>query len=67
MPKLAYIATEWFAARRQGVTASEIAAILGLSPWDSAFAIYHRKMGVLDNQPDSDVLSLGRRLEPWIA
>lgn len=58
---------EWFAARRQGVTASEIAAILGLSPWDSAFAIYHRKVGVLGDQPDSDVLSLGRHLEPWIA
>lgn len=58
---------EWFAARRQGVTASEIAAILGLSPWDSAFAIYHRKQGTLDDQPDSDVLSLGRHLEPWIA
>lgn len=58
---------EWFAARRQGVTASEIAAILGLSPWDSTFAIYHRKRGFLDDQPDSDVLSLGRHLEPWIA
>ncbi|MDR3033905.1 MAG: YqaJ viral recombinase family protein, partial [Kitasatospora sp.] len=26
---------EWLEARRQGVTASEIAAILGLSPWES--------------------------------
>lgn len=58
---------EWFAARREGVTASEIAAILGLSPWDSAFAIYHRKQGTLDDGPDTDVLSLGRHLEPWIA
>lgn len=58
---------EWFEARRAGVTASEVAAILGLSPWDSAFAIYWRKLGALDDQPDNDVLSLGRHLEPWIA
>jgi len=58
---------EWLEARRQGVTASEVATVLGLSPWDSAFNLYWRKLGELDEQPDNDAMSLGRHLEPWIA
>lgn len=58
---------EWLAARRKGVTASEIAAILGLSPWESTFGLYWKKLGVLSEDYDDDVLSLGRHLEPWIA
>lgn len=57
---------EWLAARRQGVTASEIAVVLGISPWSSAFNLYHQKVGAIDADPDDDIKSLGRHLEPWI-
>lgn len=58
---------EWHEARRQGVTASEIAVVLGISPFDSAFNLYWKKVGTLPDDYDNDRLSLGRHLEPWIA
>jgi putative phage-type endonuclease len=57
----------WLAARREGVTASEIAVVMGLSPYDSPFALYHRKRGDLPDVEDSDAMERGRILEPYIA
>lgn len=57
----------WLAARLPGITASEIAAVLGISPFESPFSLYWRKQGELADIPDNDTLSLGRHLEPWIA
>lgn len=58
---------EWLAERRQGITASEIAVILGISPFDSPFNLYWRKRGDLPEDYDNTAMSLGRHLEPWIA
>jgi putative phage-type endonuclease len=62
---------EWKARRaelsRTAVTASEIAIILGISPWSSAFNLYHLKRGTITDDYEDNVLSLGRHLEPWIA
>lgn len=58
---------EWLAARRKGITASEIAVILGISPFDSPFNLYWRKRGDLPEDYDNTAMSLGRHLEPWIA
>lgn len=60
---------EWLAARRRGVTASEIAVVMGLAPpeWDSAFSLWHRKHGDLPAQPDSERLAIGRYLEAYVA
>ncbi|CAM3709644.1 YqaJ viral recombinase family protein [Nocardiopsis gilva] len=58
---------DWLAARRSGVTASEIAVVLGISPFDSPFNLFWQKLGLLDGGPDDDRLSLGRHMEPWIA
>src|SRR5258706_1965784 len=57
----------WHAARRQGITASEIPVVMGLSPWSSPYALYHRKTGDLPEPEDTTVLSLGRYLEQWVA
>ncbi len=57
----------WLAARRQGVTASEIAVVMGLSPYDSPYALYHRKRGELPDAGDNDAMERGRVLEPYIA
>jgi putative phage-type endonuclease len=57
---------EWFAARRAGITASEIAAVLGLSPYESPFSLYWRKKGVVGEQPDDPAMRWGRRLEQHI-
>lgn len=62
---------EWKARRaelsRTAVTASEIAVILGISPWDSPFNLYWKKRGDIPADFDDDAMSLGRHLEPWIA
>jgi putative phage-type endonuclease len=59
--------SEWVAARASGLGGSEIAAVLGLSPWQSLFSLWHRKKGLLGPEPDNDGMSRGRRLEPVIA
>jgi putative phage-type endonuclease len=58
---------EWLAVRASGLGGSEIAAVLGLSPWQSRFSLWHRKKGLLSPEPDNEGMSRGRRLEPVIA
>ena len=36
---------EWLAARADGLGGSEVAAVLGLSPFESRFSLWHRKAG----------------------
>jgi putative phage-type endonuclease len=58
---------DWLAARRQGVTASEIAVVLGLSPYGSPFELFHRKTGALPpSPPDNEAMALGRYLEDYV-
>ncbi len=59
---------EWLAARQRGVTATDIPAVLGISPWSSPFSLYWRKAGVLNGDDgDTDAMRWGRRLEQPIA
>lgn len=60
---------EWLEARRAGVTASEIASIMGIAPdsWETPFSLYQRKAGILPATDDADRLRLGRVLEPYVA
>jgi putative phage-type endonuclease len=55
---------EWHAARRQRLGGSEIAAVLGLSPWESRFSLWHRKRGEIADQPENPEMEWGKRLEP---
>jgi len=57
---------DWVEARRHGVTASRIAAIMGLSTWNSPYKLYHQMRGDLPEDPDRDRLELGRVLEPYV-
>jgi putative phage-type endonuclease len=57
---------EWHAARKDGIGGSEIAAVLGLSPWESAFSLYHRKRGLVPPRESNTEMEAGRRLEPVI-
>ena len=57
----------WLAERRKGVTATDITAILGLSPYQSPFGLWWEKTGPdMPAHEDSDRLRLGRELEPYI-
>jgi putative phage-type endonuclease len=58
---------EWLEARRQGVTASEIAVLMGLSPWSSPYKLHHQKLGILPGDDLSAAMERGQVLEPYIA
>jgi putative phage-type endonuclease len=58
---------EWLAARRAGVTATDIVTILGLSRWDSVYSLFWRKMQQAPEVEDNDRFRLGRYLEEYIA
>ena len=69
MPELvcAADAPRWHDERRKGVTATDITAITGLSPYESEYSLYWKKLGQIpDVREDSPRLRLGRDLEPLI-
>ncbi|WP_326643045.1 YqaJ viral recombinase family protein [Streptosporangium sp. NBC_01755] len=67
LPASADRSEKWHEARMLGITASEIAVILGLSPFESEFSLFWRKLGELPPIEDNDSMSLGRHLESWVA
>src|SRR6267142_5704216 len=61
---------DWKIVRRSGVGGSDVAAILGLSPWKSAMDVWLEKKGLLEETSDPNrefLLELGTQLEPVIA
>lgn len=57
---------EWLAERRTGLGGSDIAPMLGISPWRTPMEVYLDKLGRLEDE-DSERMQLGRALEPTIA
>lgn len=55
---------EWLEARRSRIGGSDIAAIMGLSPWCSPWQLWHRKRGTIDDKPSSDLMEAGHYVEP---
>lgn len=56
----------WIEERRRGLGGSDIAAILGLSPWKSAFQVYQEKRGEVESFKGNDLTDWGKRMEPTI-
>ncbi|WP_064059269.1 YqaJ viral recombinase family protein [Prescottella equi] len=58
---------EWLAT----YSASQVAAICGLSEWDTPRSIYDAKKGIVPAQPQTDVQGRGHQFEPlireWVA
>lgn len=68
LPTLPTGSPEWHEQRRHRIGGSEIAAVLGLSPWESPFSLWHRKAGNVP-PPDLDgepVVHWGHMLEPVV-
>ena len=57
---------DWHAARAAGVGGSEIAAVLGLSPYESRFSLWHRKHGLVPPVEENPQMYWGTKLEPAI-
>jgi len=56
----------WHAARRGRINGSEIAAVMGVSPFESAFSLWHRKAGTIGDITPDPVMYWGTQLEPVI-
>lgn len=56
----------WHAARAHGIGGSEIAAVLGLSPYESRFSLWHRKKGMVGPVEESPEMYWGKVHEPGI-
>lgn len=57
---------EWEAERRNSIGASEVAAVLGLSKWDTPLSIYRGKLGI-GREFDEVLGYIGHASEPIIA
>ncbi|MFJ3949031.1 YqaJ viral recombinase family protein [Streptomyces libani] len=57
---------EWHAARRSGIGGSEIAAVLGISPYESRFSLWHRKQGLISPVEETEEMYWGKVHEPAI-
>ena len=53
--------------RKAGIGASEAATVLGLNPHDTAAAVWARKLGELEEKPETLAMRLGTLLEPIVA
>ena len=49
------------------ITPSKVAAILGVSRWESPFRLWHRMRGNIDPAPPSEIFALGHDFEPAMA
>jgi putative phage-type endonuclease len=67
LPKHELHSPEWHEARRSRLGGSEIAAVLGLSPWQSPFSLWHKKAGLIAPDPPTRFTEWGTRLEPVVA
>lgn len=57
----------WLRARRIGIGGSDIAAIVGMSRWSTAYAVWLEKTGRPLPDIDNSAMEWGRRLEPFLA
>ena len=65
--KLATALEPGSAAWLQTVSASQIATILGISPWQSAHTLWHLKKGTRPAEPQTNAQTRGHEFEPLIA
>lgn len=58
---------EWLGLRDFGIGGSEIAGILGISPWDSPYTVWARKKHIMSPLKETDPMKWGKALEQSIA
>jgi len=55
---------EWLKWRRTVITATDCPALLGSSPYMTAYKCWQRKLGLIEEQPSNAAMERGKRLEP---
>lgn len=67
LPEHVQDSPEWHEARRSSLGASEVAAVLGLSPWQTPLTVWRAKVLGEVNEIDPEASFHGHRMEPVIA
>lgn len=57
---------DWLLWRKTVITATDCPAILGSSPWLTAYKCWQRKLDLIPEQKSNDAMERGKRLEPLI-
>lgn len=63
LPDLVPGSPEWMTR----MTASKVSAVLGLSPWESPFSLWHRMAGLMPQQEETSQTKRGHYLESAVA
>lgn len=58
---------QWLEYRRSGIGGSDAGAIMGVSPYKSAYSVWADKLGKLPPAEDSEPMRQGRDLEDYVA
>ena len=58
---------EWLKEREYGIGASEVGAILGLSPFETPFSLWLKKTKQVEPDPENQAMKMGHLLEPVVA
>lgn len=58
---------EWLKEREHGVGASEVGAILGLSPFETPFSLWLKKTKQVEPEPENEAMIWGHLLEDAVA
>lgn len=57
---------KWLEERRKGIGGSDIAAIMGLSPFKTAYQVYREKRKEVEDWQGNELTDWGKRMEPAI-
>ncbi len=57
---------EWLSWRKTVITATDCPAILGPSPWSTAYKCWQKKLDLIEEQPTNYAMERGKGLEPFI-
>ena len=58
---------DWHDERRRGIGGSEVAAIMGVSPWKTARDVWEEKVGLSSGTETTPIMELGTYLEAFVA
>lgn len=57
---------EWLKYRQGGIGSSDAAAVLGISPYSTAFEVYESKVGEVKDEVGNFITDIGNKFEPMI-
>lgn len=58
---------KWLDERRTGIGGSDVAAILGISPWETPLNVWLEKTGRALPKPENEAMRIGTELEDFVA